>query len=161
MASDRQITVVSGVVMLVLVVAFVIAANRQDKREKEEAQAAAVAQAERAKQDAVKAKEEEAACRPNLRCWAEKNRVDAEVACERQVERLAKYRSEWTDSWPESKFPVYRWKDRERGVITYIGDKIRFQNGFGAWATMKYECDFDTAIEKVLAVRAEAGRLPR
>jgi hypothetical protein len=44
------------------------------------------------------------------------------------------------------KFSHFRWKDEARGVMAYIGDKIRFQNGFGAWQPHVYECDLDTLI---------------
>lgn len=43
--------------------------------------------------------------------------------------------------------------------ITFIGDKIQFQNGFGAWRNHIYERDLDPSKEQVLDVRARPGQL--
>jgi hypothetical protein len=81
------------------------------------------------------------------------------VRCKGPVERLAKNNFEWTDGLLEPKFSHYRWKNQSTGIITYIGDKIKFQNGFGAWIFHTYECDLDASGETVLEVRAQPGRL--
>jgi len=99
-------------------------------------------------------------CRKTLRCWGEKHNANAAVRCRRPVERLAKNNFEWTDGILEPKFSRYRWKNEERGEITYIGDKIKYQNGFGAWTFYVYECDLDASGQTVLDVRASPGRLP-
>ena len=44
--------------------------------------------------------------------------------------------------------------------VTYVGDKIKFQNGFGAWVLSVYECDYNIPARIVLDVRAAAGRVP-
>lgn len=106
-----------------------------------------------------KVAEEESACSKDLSCWGEKHSISAAVYCEKYVEKLAQYSHEWTDGILEPKFSHYRWKNIDKGVVTYIGDKIKFQNGFGAWQNYVYECDFDPAAETILDVRAQAGRL--
>ena len=101
-------------------------------------------------------------CMENLRCWAEKHSVSGAVYCEPHVERSAKYDFEWTDSWLESKFSHFRWlnaENRKAGIVTYIGDKVKFQNGFGAWLPITYECDFDPINGTVLDLRLYEGRL--
>ena len=102
---------------------------------------------------------EEAACKADLSCWGEKHSISAAVYCDDYVEKLAQYDHEWTDGMLEPKFSHYRWKNIDKGIVTYIGDKIKFQNGFGAWQNYVYECDFDPATETILDVRAQAGRL--
>jgi hypothetical protein len=102
----------------------------------------------------------EAQCRNDLQCWGEKFNIDASVTCRRYVERLAKNNFEWFDGTFESKFSHFRWKNRTQGIVSYIGDKIKFQNGFGAWIIHTYECDFDTTRKTVLDVRARPGRIP-
>lgn len=87
--------------------------------------------------------------------------VSAAVECAPQIERLAKYSFEWTDRWYEPKFSHYRWSDKARGIVTYIGDKIKLQNGYGAWAFYTYSCNFDVIRKTVLDVQASEGRLPR
>lgn len=98
-------------------------------------------------------------CQMDLQCWGDKHNVAAGVYCDDYVEKLAKYSHEWTDGMLEPKFSHFRWKDRSKGYITYIGDKIKFQNGFGAWQNYVYECDLDPETNTVLDVRAQPGRL--
>jgi hypothetical protein len=107
----------------------------------------------------AKAADNDAACRKDLKCWGEKHMVSASVYCKRFVERMAKNNFEWTDGLLEPKFSHYRWKDQAAGSVTYIGDKIKFQNGFGAWIYHTYECDLDASGKNVLDVRARPGRL--
>ena len=102
---------------------------------------------------------EDHACRASLECWGEKHSFAASFRCPDQIERLAKYDHEWTDGWLGTKFSHFAWKDRQTGAITYIGDQIKFQNGFGAWVPHTYHCDFDPIKREVLDVRAMAGRL--
>jgi hypothetical protein len=121
----------------------------------------AKAEQERAAQAAKIEKEriESVRCALDLGCTGEKFNIESTVACRPLVERLAKNNFEWTDRWFEPKFSHYRWKSKERGVVTYIGDKIKYQNGFGAWTFHIYECDFDTRNKRVVDVRAAPGRI--
>ena len=82
----------------------------------------------------------DADCRKTLRCWAEKHTADAAVRCREPVERLAKNNFEWTDGMFEPKSSHYRWRNEGTGEVTYIGDKIKYQNCFGAWTFYTYEC---------------------
>lgn len=119
---------------------------------------------EQAEKDRVAAAEaariNEGNCRTDLRCWASKHSVSALIACRPQIERLAKFQFEWTDGWLGSKFGRYTWKDKKRGVVTYGGDAIKFQNGFGAWQHHIYVCTFDPIRERVVDVAATPGRFP-
>lgn len=65
----------------------------------------------------------------DLQCWGDKFGVSVSSVCQRQVEKLAKYSFEWTDKTLETKFSHFRWMDKSKGYLTYIGDKIKFQNG--------------------------------
>lgn len=109
--------------------------------------------------EAAQKAEQDAACRNDVSCIGEKKLVTAGVYCRDPIERLAKYTSEWTDGFLEPKFSHYKMKEKDSGVVTFIGDKIKFQNGFGAWQNMIYECDLDTKTDNVLDVRASAGRI--
>lgn len=84
----------------------------------------------------------------------------AAAKCLPLIERQAKFDFEWTDGWIEPKFSRYRWRDQPTGALTYLGDRIKFQNGFGAWTHHTYECDFQPSNESVLDVRVAPGRLP-
>ncbi|WP_445357069.1 hypothetical protein ACJJIC_12495 [Microbulbifer sp. ANSA002] len=102
---------------------------------------------------------EQTECRKDLKCWAEENFISATVHCNRYIEQLAEYSHRWTNAWLEPKFSYYRWKDISAGVVTYIGDKIQFQNGFGAFQNHVYECDYSPTFESVIDVRAEPGKI--
>jgi len=110
-------------------------------------------------EDRKKAAEKEAACKTDIQCWGDKNLVTAAVACQAPIEKLARFSARWTDKTMEPKFSRFRWLDQEKGLLTYIGDKIEFQNGFGAYQASIYECDIDPVSRQVLEVRAQPGRL--
>ena len=101
---------------------------------------------------------DDAACRASLQCWGDKNAHWASSHCPEKIERLARYTHEWTDGWG-SKFDRFAWKDKQKGIVTYMGDKINFQNGFGAWIPHIYHCDYDTVAKKVVDLRIYQGRL--
>lgn len=103
---------------------------------------------------------EEKACQKDLQCWGDKKLFEATVACEDRIEKLGLYTHKWTDGWLEPKFSHFRWKSMNQGIVTYMGDKIQFQNGFGAWIPHRYWCDYDTQNKVVLDVRAEPGLMP-
>jgi hypothetical protein len=109
--------------------------------------------------EAEETKVDPAVCRADLQCWAEKKVVSASVYCKEPIERLAQYSSRWTDGTFDMKFSHYRWLNEKQGTVTYIGDKIEFQNGFGAFQKHIYECDLNPANDQVLAVRAHPGQL--
>ncbi|WP_186415377.1 hypothetical protein [Pannonibacter sp. P2PFMT1] len=125
------------------------------EREKVEAEKAA----KRAEYMAQIAAANDAACGQNLKCVADKAWAEASVYCQDYVERRAKFQFEWTDGFLERKFSRYRWHNAKEQQVTFIGDKVKFQNGFGAWQNMIYSCDYDTKTKTVLGGRVEAGRL--
>lgn len=110
-------------------------------------------------QEKIKAAEAEAKCKEDLQCWGDKHSISAAVYCEKDIERLAKYSFKWTDGFLEPKFSRFMWHDKDAGTVTYIGDKIEYQNGFGAFQNHIYQCDFDPVNELVLEVKANPGRL--
>jgi len=134
-------------------------------------EAEAVRHAEIVKQEAVaakadaermaleKAEAEQAACRQSLSCYGEKYMAAASTYCPGEIERLSKWDHEWTDGMLEMKFSHYRWKDQEAGIVDFIGDKLKLQNGFGAWQNVVYVCTFSTSPEMVVEVSAAPGRL--
>ncbi len=103
--------------------------------------------------------EQDAACRADLSCVVAKVEIAAALACAREVERLGKFASRWVDGSLEPKFPRAVWGDREAGTVVFAGDRIEFQNGFGAWAPHFYACEYDPETKRVLSVTATPGRL--
>lgn len=98
-------------------------------------------------------------CPKDLQCWADKNETAATVACRKEIQRLAKWQSEWTDGWTAPMFKQIAWADKKHARILYRGDRIKFQNGFGAWQNHVYDCIFDPAGEYVWAVQSRPGML--
>ena len=90
-------------------------------------------------------------CKKNTACWADKKWLAATFACDDLIEKKSNFAFEWTVGLLGVKFVSH--KARANGVITYVGDKIKFQNNFGAWQNYIYECDFATEKETVLSVR--------
>jgi hypothetical protein len=160
-SKKRTGCVVTGLVLFIL---FLIAMNSGGKETpKQQAAVSGTDRAAIAKNEALEAakkQEEEARCHANLQCLGDKKSIEAKFKCVPYVERLAKNNYEWVDKWYESKFSRFRWKDQKNLVITYIGDKIKYQNGFGAWVLSIYECDYNVSTQTVIDVRASPGRLP-
>jgi hypothetical protein len=95
------------------------------------------------------------ACRQDLDCWAKRHWGKASPSCYGAVESLAKIDAQWQSG---VKFPNHRWANEAQGTVTYTGDRIKFQNGFGAYIPHVYECDYDPDTESVVDVRATPGR---
>jgi hypothetical protein len=102
---------------------------------------------------------ENAACKLDLHCWGNKHIASPGFICKKSIEKLSKYDFEWTDGVFEKKFSRFKWKNQKLGYLTYVGDKIKFQNGFGAWQNMIYSCDIDPDNGTVMDVMALPGRL--
>jgi len=97
-------------------------------------------------------------CKQDSSCWKNKNLLSATFACDHLVEKASSFAFEWTDGLLEAKFSRFNAKNNE--VITCIGDKIKFQNKFGAWENYIYKCDFNTEKQVVLDIRLRHGHLP-
>lgn len=136
---------ITGLVFLVLVVAGALTMCGESDSEKQ-----AKAQAKAA---------EDAKCAQELSCIGERLGITASGFCSDQVERLAKNSATWTDKTLEPKFSHYRWANTEKSAVTLIGDKVQFQNGFGAHVNMVYHCDVDVKTKAVIGVRANPGKL--
>lgn len=160
-------SVVAGLVLfLVLLVVLKVSENKTatpnaviSENQKAAAEQAQVIELLKKQEEEAKKQAEEARCKTEIKCLAEKKSIEASIRCAPYVEKIAKNNFEWIDKWYEPKFSHFRWKDQKNLVVTYIGDKIKYQNGFGAWVLSRYECDYSTVSGSVLDVRASAGRL--
>ena len=135
-----------------------------DRKQREEADRRAAEERRKADAEAERAlaelkAAEERKCSLDLKCVAEKALLDASIKCASAVERLAKNNFEWIDSWLEQKFSRYL-GNKDNSVITYVGDRIKYQNGFGAWIISVYACEFDVKNNRVINAYAQPGRLP-
>lgn len=134
-----------GLGVLVLIVVVVVAScGDSDKEKQAKAEAAAQKKAE---------------CRKDMACIGNELSISAAGACQRAVESLANYSVKWTDGALEPKFSRFRWQNRELGIVTLLGDKVQFQNGYGAFANVYYRCDVEIDSRKVVHAEAHEGRL--
>jgi len=131
-----------------------IALAKRDEEIKEQELAKQKAISE--KQAKAKAEEE---CRNDINCWASRNMIEAEAYCQSQIERFAKYEVKWTDGITNQMFDRAKWKHKKNGIITFYGDQVKFQNGFGAYENYVYSCDYDTLNKKADNVNVAPGRL--
>jgi len=96
-------------------------AARQSRRERLAMQ---IQEAERAESERAKAEQAEAeraradACKRDLQCIGNEKSIEATIACQPWVERMAKNDFQWADHWYEGKFDRFRWQDKTNGTIT-------------------------------------------
>ena len=96
----------------------------------------------------------------DLACWGDDGLAYASTYCKPQIEKLATHDVKWRDNSFGIIFSQYRWKDQAAKTITYIGDSALFQNGFGAYTPVSYECDVLIDNKTVTDARVREGRLP-
>ncbi len=107
--------------------------------------------------DKEKEESKEKRCRQDIQCWGDKHSLAATFACQPLIEARAKYDYKWTDGWFGAKLQRFRWKDRKVGSVSYTGDQIKFQNGFGAWQKVTYWCDYNPKTKKASARVIQSG----
>ena len=77
--------------------------------------------------------------------------------CKDAIERRGRYDVRWTNSWSESVFhtesEVYGASAQSTpNRITRWGDKVKFQNMYGAWVPATYRCTYDLDNQRVADV---------
>jgi hypothetical protein len=100
----------------------------------------------------------DAACRDDLKCWAEQNEKNAAGRCIAAIEGSAKYDYDWM-SGAMPRFAQYAWVNKKTGVVSYRGDQIKLQNGFGVFSQHRYSCSYDPAKGAVTDVAIVQGKL--
>jgi|GEM_PF-1832733 len=85
--------------------------------------------------------------------------AEAQVNCQRGIERMAKYRFEWTDRWTQPKFNRFKWADSTKTRVQAVGNYINLENGFGAWQPHIYLCEVRISDDNIVDIKMEPGRL--
>lgn len=93
-----------------------------------------------------------ATCQKNITCLYKKNISNISLYCSYAIENRASYDHDWTSI---SRYPEYRWKDQEAGIITAFGSNLKLKNGFGAWKNVRYWCDYNTNTKSVTNIEIE------
>lgn len=98
----------------------------------------------------------DAACLTDLQCAGDKFLSTANAYCRPLLLEQAKAIAKWDYQIEEVGFTnsildKFRWADDTKTQLIYVGDKAKFQNGFGAWKHVGYQCIFDVASKKPIA----------
>lgn len=112
-----------------------------------EAKEAAKAKAAKAAEKAACMKSREAA----LQCDSDGG---SRYLCSLAVERLAKFDFEWQSRVRFDRPPIWLSNDPKDWRIRWRGNRIKFQNAFGTWVPVSYQCDFDLKAGVPVAVEA-------
>ncbi|WP_279050118.1 hypothetical protein [Cedecea davisae] len=93
-------------------------------------------------------------------CIFDAHLIDALTYCKKPIQERSKYEYEWTDGAFENIFSRYI-NEPEKHLIVYMGDKLKFTNGFNAKVNMSYSCTLDTTTNQVVDYQVTEGRLPK
>lgn len=97
-------------------------------------------------------------CIKDINCWFERTMPEAAYPCQEAIEKVASYEVKWDDSFLSLAFTKAAWSIQEEGVIILMGDKVKFQNGHGAFQNMRYACTWSPANDAVIDIAVEPGR---
>ena len=91
-------------------------------------------------------------------CLFDKNWIEAASRCRPLIEKSSKYDFEWTDGMMTPMFSHFRLNEAKK-QMTFIGDKVKFTNGFNAKITMTYNCPYDLQGKSIVDFGITEGKL--
>lgn len=94
----------------------------------------------------------------DTQCNFDKYMVDAITKCKPLVERAAKFEFEWTDGMFDPMFSHAKINSK-KNELTFVGDKVKFANGFNAKSVMTYSCTLDLKTQNVTDFQIQSGKL--
>ena len=94
----------------------------------------------------------------DTQCLFDANLATALTKCKPLVERSAKYDFEWIDGMLDPAFTHARLNGK-KNQLTFIGDKVKFTNGFNAKTPMTYSCTMDLNTKKIVDFSIKEGRM--
>ncbi|EKZ3214043.1 hypothetical protein REO66_003651 [Salmonella enterica] len=83
----------------------------------------------------------------------------ASYPCKKRIERFSKYDYEWEGGFSGIVFTRIS-NNAKNNEIIFIGDQLKFTNGFGAKVNMIYSCTYNIKTKSVVDVDVAEGRLP-
>jgi len=98
-----------------------------------------------------------AACLESIDCVIDRAHVEAEAVCPRMIEAAVLNGVRWNDGFLGFKFPYNPSRVGDSTVVRFRGDKAEYQNRFGAWFGLSYNCDIDMMNIKVVDVQVVEG----
>jgi hypothetical protein len=91
-------------------------------------------------------------------CLFNQNWPEAAMNCRKPIEKLAKFDHEWTDGVLTPMFTYFE-LDATNNQMTFIGNEVKFTNGFNAKIPMIYNCTVDLKTQEILNVNVKQGKL--
>ena len=94
--------------------------------------------------------------------WLVKNYGSiARKKCTTAVENYAKNDFKWMSNDPVERFPRYYTENQGNPYeVVLVGDKVQYQNGFGAFIRMTYDCMYNYKTDKALALATQGKMRP-
>lgn len=77
----------------------------------------------------------------------------AAAHCARPIERLNSYDVRWTYNSSHPMFSQAHWLSDGHGAIEYLGDRVEFEDKYGAYVNVVYACDLASDNRTVLNAR--------
>lgn len=100
-------------------------------------------------------------CANEQECMVSRLTIPAQVACREAIARHARYDVRWEGGMlGEDMFVRAGWSDETKTAITFAGDAVSLQNGFGAFSRVTYFCTVNTLSKAVTGLKVIQGRLP-
>lgn len=88
---------------------------------------------------------------------ADNYEIESWSACSNKADAFLKsvaaYDFQWDDKLTESKFVILNIPTRAPGIMILASDKLKLQNGFGAWSRKSLVCVYDTQNNVVLGYK--------
>ena len=98
-------------------------------------------------------------CDGEIECIFNELKFELTPKCSKLVERQARYDVKWTSGFFGQKLIGYKWYSHEQKVVTFAGDKVKFQNRFGAWSNKIYQCHYHIEDDQIIGIEVSNGRL--
>jgi hypothetical protein len=106
---------------------------------------------------AAKQLEADQECVADVSCWAKRHLPEASRVCSAAIEQQARFDFRWEASRPDRFTSAIMHNNGQQ--ISFIGDALKLQNGFGAWLPYSYNCRYDVGTKAVVAVEVSEGRM--
>lgn len=98
-----------------------------------------------------------AVCKQDPACMAKKYQpvfdADCRTLIEALAEKSARYEYKIEYGLLTSPYSRVKFADKKKSILELYGNKIKFQNGFGAWQKVGYVCRFDINKKQVTGVK--------
>lgn len=105
---------------------------------------------------ATRQRKEDEACIADVSCWAKRYLQEASRVCSAAIEQQARFDYRWEAPRPDRFTSAIMHENGQQ--ISFIGDALKLQNGFGSWLPYSYNCRYDVGAKAAVSVEIIEGR---